>query len=293
MDREERLGWLAGLGALACWSGFILVSRSGGQSPLTPFDIMALRFVVGGVCLLFFFRPRRFWLNWRGLALALTGGIGYCLMVYQGFRHTSAVHAAVMLPGLIPFGAALFSYALLGDRPPIFRIVGLLLIATGGTLMLSAINDSASLQGDLWLVGAVLAWSLYSVLARRWQVPVMTGAITTGIGSALLYLPVYFFLLPKQVQQAPLEDIVLQSVYQGVIATVIAMLLYLRAVSAIGPAAMGALMALVPVLSGLAAVPVLGEVLADRELLALAVTSAGALLASGLLRRPAPAVVRP
>lgn len=285
MDRIERNGWLAAAGAVACWSGFVLVSRIGGQSALSPLDVMALRFLVGGFLLLFFLRPGRLWLNWRGLTLALTGGIGYCLAVYQGFRHTSAVHAAVMLPGLIPFGAALFSYLLLGDRYSPLRLVGLVLIGLGGGLMLTSANGSGSLRGDLWLVGAVLAWALYTVLARRWEVSAMTGAITTGVGSACLFLPFYFLFLPNGLRLAPWPDLALQAVYQGVIATVIAMLLYLRAVTAIGPASVGALMALVPVVSGFAAVPVLGESLGVAEAAGLVVTSAGALLASGLLRR--------
>lgn len=285
MDRIERNGWLAAFGAVACWSGFVLVSRLGGRGALAPLDVMALRFMVGGFLLLFLLRPGRLWLNWRGLVLTLTGGIGYCLAVYQGFRHTSAVHAAVMLPGLIPFGAALFSYLLLGDRPPRLRLLGLVAIGGGGVLMLSSTSGNGSLVGDLWLIAAVLAWALYTVLARRWQVPVLTGAVTTGLGSALLFLPVWWLWLPHGILQAPWQDIALQAFYQGVIATVVAMLLYLRAVTGIGPAAVGALMALVPVASGFAAVPLLGETLAGREALGLLVTSAGALLASGLVRR--------
>jgi drug/metabolite transporter (DMT)-like permease len=284
MSIEERKGVIAGLLAVSCWAGFILVSRVGGQSSLGALDVMALRFLVGGLLLLPFVRGR-LWLNWRGLSLALVGGIGYCLMVYQGFRYTSAVHASVMLPGLIPFGAALFSYFILAERPVRVRLAGLCLIALGGVLMLSSIGGAGSVIGDLWLFGAVLAWALYTVLARRWKVPPMTGAVTTGVGSAILFLPIYFLFLPVKLAQAAWVDIAMQGFYQGVIATVVAMLLYLRAVASIGPSAMGALMALVPVLSGFAAVPLLGESLAPQEMMALALTSLGAWLASGLFFR--------
>lgn len=284
MSIDERKGLIAGLLAVSCWAGFVLVSRVGGQSALSALDVMALRFLVGGALLLPFVRGR-LWLNKRGLCLAMVGGVGYCLMVYQGFRYTSAVHASVMLPGLIPFGAALFSYLILAARPVRLRLFGLTLIAVGGVLMLSSIGGAGSVVGDLWLFGAVLAWALYTVLARRWQVPPMTGAVTTGVGSALLFLPVYFAFLPVTLAHAPWGDIVLQGFYQGVIATVVAMLLYLRAVASIGPSAVGALMALVPVVSGFAAVPLLGESLSPQEVAALALTSLGAWLASGLFFR--------
>lgn len=285
MTHIERRGLMAGLLAVACWAGFVLVSRAGGRSPLTPWDIMAIRFGVGSLLLLPFLRPGRLWLDRRGLALALVGGIGYGLAVYQGFQLTSAVHAAVMLPGLIPFGAALFAALILGDRPSPLRWLGLVTIAAGGALMLASTGGPGNLAGDVWLVAAVLCWSLYTVLARRWQVSAWTGAITTALWSAALFLPLYLLWLPGNLAAASVGDIALQVVYQGLIATVLAMLLYLRAVSSIGPAAMGALMALVPVVSGLLAVPVLGEALSVTEAVALAVTSVGAVLASGLLRR--------
>src|SRR5690606_7728731 len=108
MTSAEKQGLIAGLLAVACWSGFVLVSRLGGTAALMPLDTMALRVLVGASLLSAFARGRLWW-NARGFWRALVGGIGYCLFVYQGFRYTSAVHAAVMLPGLIPFGAALFS----------------------------------------------------------------------------------------------------------------------------------------------------------------------------------------
>lgn len=284
MTPSERQGLLAGLLAVCCWSGFVLVSRLGGQSALSALDMMALRFLVGGLLLLPFVRGR-LWLNWRGLVLALVGGIGYCLLAYQGFRYTSAVHASVMLPGLIPFAAALLSVLILVERLTPVRLIGLALIAVGAITMLASSTIETSLVGDLWLLGAACAWALYTVLAKRWQVPPLTGAVTTGVGSALLFLPLYGLLLPSNLLNAPWQDLVLQGFYQGVIATVVAMLLYLRAVSTIGPAAMGALMALVPVISGLAAVPLLSEVLSMQEVGALLVTSIGACLASGLWQR--------
>lgn len=286
MDQLERQGLIAALLAVACWAGFVLVSRAGGLSVLTAWDMMALRFGVGCLVLLPFLRPGRLWMSWRGATLALVGGIAYGLSVYQGFRLTSAVHAAVMLPGLIPFGVVMFAMLMLGERPSAWRWLGFAAIALGGVLMLASTGDGAgTLSGDLWLLAAVLGWSLYTVLARRWAVDAWRGAITTAFWSAALFLPVYLLWLPGNLAVAPVADILLQAFYQGVIATVIAMLLYLRAVSTIGPAAMGALMALVPVVSGLAAVPVLGESLTPTEALALVITSCGAVLASGLVHR--------
>lgn len=281
---NNRWGWGAGLMAVACWSGFVIVSRLGGTSVLTPPDMMALRFGIGSLVLLPFAR-QHFLFSGRGLCLALIGGVLYCTAVYQGFQQTTATHAAVLLPGLIPFGAALFSAVLLQDWPGPQRIAGLALIALAGLLMFTATDAAGFAQGDSWLLLAVAAWTLYTVLIRRWKISPLSGAVTTAVGSAGLFLPVYALFLPANVAHAPWSDLLLQGFYQGVIATVVAMLLYLRAVASIGPAAMGALMALVPVVSGLAALPLLNETLRPPEAMALILTSVGAVLASGLVRR--------
>ena len=276
-------GWLAALLAVACWSGFIIVSRIGGQSALLPTDMLALRFAIAAVLFLPFAR-RYLMRGWRGLALALIGGLGYSLLAYLGFRYTSALHAAVMLPGLIPFAAALFSMLLLGERFAVMRQAGFALIAAGVLLMLFASGGSGSLTGDLLLAAAAGCWALYTVLIRRWQIAALRGAVTLTLLSALLYLPLYWLYLPGQISQAGWQDILLQGVYQGVIAAVLAMLLYLHAVATIGPSAMGALMALVPAISSLAAFSLLAENGTGQMMLAVLLTSIGALLASGIVR---------
>ena len=146
----------------------------------------------------------------------------------------------------------------------------------------------ADYLGMAMLTPALPYWCADEAGMTPAQVATWTGAITTALWSAALFLPLYLLWLPGNLAAASVGDIALQVVYQGLIATVLAMLLYLRAVSSIGPAAMGALMALVPVVSGLLAVPVLGEALSVTEAVALAVASVGAVLASGLLRRRQP-----
>lgn len=283
MQKQHTWGIIAGLLAVGCWSGFIIVTRRGGLSPLTPYDVMALRFSVGSLLLLPFLQ-RWGLLNLQGLALVLIGGLGYAVAVYHGFQHTSALHGSVLLSGAIPFGAALFSALLLGDRPGPVRAFGLLCIGVAAVLMLMDSGQPNQLLGDAWLLLAVLAWTLYTVLIKRWNIPPMSGAVTVAWGSMLFYLPLYLLWLPKQIASTGWPDILLQAFYQGVIATVVAMLLYLRAVVAIGPAAMGALMALVPVVSALLAAPLLQEPISPQAGVALLFASMGSLLASGLIQ---------
>ena len=80
------------------------------------------------------------------------------------------------------------------------------------------------------------------------------------------------------------HGMVLQALYQGIGPTIVAMILFLKAVSILGAERMGALVALVPVLAGLGAVPLLDEPLTPWLVAGLALVSGGAWLASRPIR---------
>ncbi len=277
------IGFLAGLLAISCWSGFVLVSRLGGQGVLMPVDTVALRFMIGCILLLplaYFYRP---WFNLKGFALALTGGLGYCFFVYAGFQHTTAVHGAVLLPGLIPFLSALFAVMFLAEKINGLRGVGLALIAAGAALMLTESSPGASMLGDTLIVLSVVCWALYTVLAKRWKISPWQATTTVAYGSLVLFLPIYVAFFESNISAAPWSELLLQGFYQGFIAVIVAMVFYMVAVEKIGPSKMGAMMAFVPVISGLAAVVLLSEPLTFHGVIALCLTSLGALFAAGII----------
>ena len=54
-NASRRKGWLALIGTLCIWSGFILASRAAGKGTLTAWDVTALRLAMGGLLAWFFF----------------------------------------------------------------------------------------------------------------------------------------------------------------------------------------------------------------------------------------------
>ena len=84
--------------------------------------------------------------------------------------------------------------------------------------------------------------------------------------------------LPKGIADASWSMLALQAGYQGVVAMIVAMMLYVYAVSTLGPGRVGTLMALVPPLAGLAAAPVLGEPLTGWLAAGLTLVGVGAYL---------------
>ena len=144
------------------------------------------------------------------------------------------------------------------------RSIGLTLIAIG--IVCTAIPyctqwSADSAFGDLLILLSSISWAFYSVLATRWGYSAWTLTRVVALYPAVLYLPVYVLWLPKQLAAAPLSMIVLQSLFQGIVATILAMLAYLKAVSILGAERAAVFLALVPILTGILAVPLLDEAL--------------------------------
>lgn len=284
-DRSIVFGVVCAALTVAIWSGFILVSRMGGVSVLTGYDVIALRFGTAAVLILPIWlvrRPVHLW-NVRMLMLTLTGGLGYSLFVYTGFKYAPAAHASILMPGALPFTMAFALWVLMGERPSLRRQIGLSVIAVGVSCL--AIDtfyhtSSGTWLGDILFFSSSLSWATYTVLVKRWSVTPWQATTGVVLLTALIYLPIYAIFLPKQLAAAQWSMIALQAAYQGVVVVIIAMVLYMQAVVLIGPARTGMVMALVPALSGVAAVPVLGEPLSAWLVVGLIFVSAGAYLGS-------------
>lgn len=275
-------GYVFAAGAVLIWSGFVLVSRMGGTSVLNAFDIAALRLGTAALVLLpvWWFWKRVPLFNKTVLSLALSGGIAYSVTVYFAFKHAPAAHGAVLISGLLPFFVPLMALVLLNEPLRSNLRIALPVIALGmvclGVDIFSRTDNT--LPGDLLLIASSLIWAIYTILAKRSGL----GAWETAIGSALLatliYLPVYLLLLPKAITVAPVKDILLQALYQGVVVAVIAMLFFMAAMTRLGPTRLGACMALVPAVAGISASLILGEPLNAWLVAGLLMTSAGAWL---------------
>ena len=83
------------------------------------------------------------------------------------------------------------------------------------------------------------------------------------------------------VLRAPLFDILLQAVVQGLLTAVVALLLYGRMVSLLGATSGAAFVALTPVMTALMGIPVLGEWPPVTDWVAIALISLGVYRVSG------------
>ncbi len=284
-------GLLGAAAVVAMWTGFILIGRLGVTHNLTAPDVIALRYATAALVLLpLWYRHGCPNLLRRPLILlAGLGGVAYASFTYAGFALAPAAHAGLLLPGLLPLGTTLLAWWLLGQRPSFAQWVANAGILAGLALFLGLARDAfhPSRLGDLLLVAGSLCWSLYGVLMRRWRVTPIETAAAVAVFTAIAYLPVYWFWLPTGIHHASADELILQIIYQGVIASVIQMLIYVRTVQLIGPARLTMAMAFIAPLVALAAVPLLGESVTLGLVAAIGVTAISAWW-GGYAARPLP-----
>lgn len=289
--RHMAIGYAAALGTVAIWAGFILIARLGGKTALTGWDIVALRLGTAALILLPFSLklPAGTWRDARLWTMAMIGGVLFLVLVYAGLKLAPAAHGGILLPGMQPFLVTALAWWMLGARPARQRLLALIPIALGVACVAWPVvtglhSGPSTLGGDALLLGASIAWATYSVLAKKWTYDPWVLTRFLALASTAVYMPFYLWLAPKGLDQVPTSMLVLQALYQGIGPTIVAMILFLKAISILGAERTGALVALVPVLAGLGAVPLLDEPLTPWLIAGLALVSTGAFLASRPVR---------
>ncbi|WP_439595956.1 DMT family transporter [Falsiroseomonas sp.] len=280
--RERRIGFACAFAVLFVWAGFLLSSRLSASQALTPWDVAALRyagaFLAALPLLALLGLPRLPPL--RLLPILAAASFGFPILAYHGFTLAPAAHGGVMLPGTLPFLTAALGAAFLGEAWTRRRVASLLVVALGILLLASDTLGAhpGAWRGDLLFLGGSCCWALYTLLIRLWGIGAMQATLSIALWSAPLYLPVWWFLLPSSIGQASSGAVLYQLAYQGVGATILAGLLFTRAVTALGAPTTTTITALVPGMAALAAWPLLGEPLGWAGFLGVGLVTAGMIL---------------
>ena len=305
-------GTLAAVVTVALWTGFIIVGRASVSHTLLPFDLALVR--LGGAAVVTV--PWALWLTRRGgpahgsaslwglsplpfrqtAWAGLFGGLLYSVLCYAGFFYAPAAHASVLMPGSLPLWAGFLAVPLLGERLTRARLLALGCIAGGGLVvggasLRTALTGGEVWKGDLIFVSAAFCWSMYGVLARRFAFDAVRATIAITAFGALCYVP-FFVLgtalgwLPSRLHQAPWSEVIAQALFQGLGLVVLAGITFVVMIRYFGPVRTTMLTALVPGLSALGAVALLGEPLGWNLIVGLVLVTAGILLG---VKAPAPA----
>src|ERR1700722_13731341 len=128
-------GALYGLAAVCVWASFIVISRLGVRTSMTPWDVAAIRFTVAGVLLLPYLVRKGIALDrlrWTGVG-AINDGCGapMVLLVNAGLVFAPAAHGGALFPGVMPLMVALLATIVLKERFSARKWIGLAAIVAG------------------------------------------------------------------------------------------------------------------------------------------------------------------
>jgi drug/metabolite transporter (DMT)-like permease len=283
-------GAVFGLAAASIWAGWSVITRLAVTTRLDAWDVAALRFGVAGPLLLPVLMRRglaRDRLGWLGLAAIIAGlGAPYVLAAAGGLHFAPASDQGALNPGCMPLFVALIAASVLGEslsgagKLGLSLIVAGALIIVGGHAWSAAWSISRTLGDALFLVAAILS-ACFTVAMRQARLDPLHAAALVATGSLTVYLPVYLAFFGTRLAQLPLADFAVQALFQGVVVTIVSLLLYGRAVALLGASGGSAFGALVPALSALFAIPLLGEWPRETDWMGIVLISFGVYLTSG------------
>jgi drug/metabolite transporter (DMT)-like permease len=277
-----------GIAAVSIWAGWSAVTRLAVTTDLDAWDIPALRFGVAGL-LLFPVVIRRGLafdrLGWPGLGGLIVGtGAPYALVVAFGLRFAPTRDAGALNPGCMPLFVALIAAAALGEKPSTARKIGLSLILSGALIIIGWHGTAWSMSrsfGDVLFLAASSMTAGYTVIMRQSKLDPIHVAALVSTGSLVIYAPLYFVIHGLHFARVPVAEMAVQAIFQGIAVTIISLVLYGRAVLILGASGGSALGALVPALSAMLAIPLLGEWPTTSDWIGIALISAGVYLSSG------------
>ena len=281
-------GAVFGFAAVSIWASWSVITRLAVTTSLDAWDIVALRFGVAGVLMAPILVQRglaRDHLGWRGLAVLIAGtGAPYALVAAVGLRFAPASDGGALNPGCMPLFVALIAALVLGEKLSTARKLGLLLISAGALIVVgwraAAWSPSRTFGDALFLFAAFLT-ACFTVVMRQAKLDPLHVAALVSTGSLVIYLPIYLALHGTCLAQLPLGEITVQAIFQGVLVTIVSLLLYSRAVAILGASGGAAFGALVPALSALLAIPLLDEWPNETDWVGIVLISAGVYLTSG------------
>ncbi|HQU77919.1 MAG TPA: DMT family transporter [Azonexus sp.] len=254
------------------WSGNMVLGR-GIRADVPPLALAFWRWAIAFALVLPLAWPhfRAQWpllkKDWKPvLILGVLGVGGYNTFAYIALQYTSATNA-VLLNSFIPVATIAISWAFLGKH--LRRLEGLgVVISLCGALTIIARGDLAVLAhlnlnaGDVWMLGAVLVWAIYTV-GLAWRPagvhPMLMLAAMTAVGLAAL-APAWLWEMAQgrhiNVTPASLASLA----YVGIFPSFLGYIFYNRGVAEVGANKASLFIHLMPVFGTLLSAIFLAEI---------------------------------
>lgn len=290
---------------LACtslfWAGNWVLAR-GLQGHMSPIAMAFWRWFVAFMILLPFVAApiAREWRvivrSWKVLAVLGVLGVGvFNVLTYTGLKYTTATNG-LLLNSIIPILIMAIGVVFLREPLSGRRAVGVALSAAGVLMIVARGELDALLElelnvGDVWILGAMVTWAVYTV-GLRWRPRELSSRAFTGalIGLGLIVLLPTFAWDYGQGQRTQWGPVTWVAVaYFAIFPSVLAYFFWNAGVARVGAERAGAFLHLMPLFGAVLAWLFLGESLLWYHYAAAVLIFAGLYIVSAHRpRAPAP-----
>jgi drug/metabolite transporter (DMT)-like permease len=267
-------------------------ARAGVVAGLSPGDLIVMRFGVSGLFLLPFWigsgLPGLAGVGWRrALLLTMLAGPGFALMQMGGYAFAPLAHGAVIHPASVTIISTIIAAVLLKERLSGAHLIGAALVIGGIVLIswqgLHAAAGADSWIGDVLFFTSAIIWACFTVLVRHWRLHAIRTIAVVSFLSLILMLPGYFaWYGMDHVRALPLGAMAVQGLVQGFGQGVLAITAYSQAIRVLGVSRAVLFPAMVPAVSILIGIPIVGEFPNAYQIAGLLLVTAGLVSAVGV-----------
>ena len=253
------------------WAGNVVLGR-GIAGDIPPITLNVLRWTIALSLLLPMAWPE---LAGKGrilrkhfpelVVLAIPSIAIYNTFIYIGTRTTTAANAGLIV-GTMPIAILVLASLAGEERITTRRVIGIAISFAGVVLViakstLDLVHGLSFSSGDLFIIGSVISWAVYSILLRRFDIPLGAFALLAVLSAIGLALCIPFcaweFLQGERILWS--TQTLAAVAYVGIFPSVIATIFWNSSVAEVGAGAAGVFTNLIPVFSLILAVILLSE----------------------------------
>ena len=278
------IGVLCGTGAALGWAAGFVAAKHGVTIGFSPADLALHRFLWSGLLLMPLILRDGITdlggIGWgRGLVMSVLSGPPQAMIAYTGFILVPLGHGTTIQPACAALAGLILATLVLGEHPTAQRIIGGATIIAGllvfGAESITTIG-SHGVGGDLLFATAGLFWATFGILLRYWRVSGTRAVAAVGALSVVVFAPLHaLFVGYDGILRMSLAENMLQVVVQGILAGVLPIFLFARAVILLGAGRTATFPALVPGFSMIIGYLALGVVPSIPQVIGLVIVVIG------------------
>ena len=275
------------------WAGNVVLGR-GVSGAIPPITLNVLRWAIALALLLPIAWPQ---LAGKGqvvrkhfaelLLLAVPSIAIYNTFLYIGTRTTTAANAGLIV-GTMQIAILVLGYLAREERLTTRRFAGIAISFAGVVLVIAKgtsalVHELSFSSAGFFIIGAVLSWAAYSILLRRFSIPLGGPALLAVLSAIGLALCIPFcaweLLHGERILWSPGTAAAI--IYVGIFPSVVATIFWNAAVAQLGTGTSGVFTNLIPIFSLILAVILLKESINAFQLVGMGLIFTAIWLVSG------------